>query len=173
MKVLFSSLAAKIALFKKVEAEVRNINPSAIVVGGDMDPQCLGAMVLDKSKFLRMKKLDDFSSDEILKFLVSEKISYVIPTRDGELTFWAVHKEILSECKISVMISDLSAIKKCNDKLTFYNSSKEITVPVIPTFLDLNEIESKTFVVKSRYGSGSSNIGLNLGRKEAFEYAKK
>ena len=173
MKVLFSSLAAKIALFKKVEAQVRNINPSAIVVGGDMDPQCLGAKILDKSKFLRMKKLDDFSTDEILKFLVSENISYVIPTRDGELTFWAVHKEILSECKISVMISDLSSIKKCNDKLTFYNSSKELTIPVIPTFLDLNEIDSKTFVVKSRYGSGSSNIGLNLSREEAYEHAKK
>ena len=41
-----------------------------------MDPQCLGAKVLDKSKFLRMKKLEDFSSDDILKFLVSENISH-------------------------------------------------------------------------------------------------
>ena len=173
MKVLFSSLAAKIALFKKVEAEVRNINPSAIVVGGDMDPQCLGAKVLDKSKFLRMKKLDDFSSDDILKFLVSENISHVIPTRDGELSFWAAHKNILSERKISVMISDLSSIEKCNDKLTFYSSSQELPVPVIPTFLDLNQIDSKTFVVKSRWGSGSSGIGLNLCRKEAFDHAEK
>ena len=71
------------------------------------------------------------------------------------------------------MISDISSVERCNDKLYFYSSSKELNIPVIPTFPKLNNIECNSIVVKSRYGSGSSNIGLNLSKKDAYRHAEK
>ena len=173
IKVLFSSLSAKIALFHQVKKGIKRINQTAMLIGADSDPNCDGAKKLGKEYFLQMKRLSNYKSHELVDFLFSNQITHVIPTRDGELSFWAENKTILNKKKIDVMVSKNEAIKICNDKLSFYEVSKDLAISPIPTHTDISKIKSNPYVVKERFGSGSSNIVMGVNASDAIQYAQK
>lgn len=173
MRILVSSLSSKIALYQKIVEGVKRINPDAVVVGSDCDSDCEGAKTLESKDFLVMKRLEEYSSQEICDYLLAHQISHIIPTRDGELSFWARNKKNLLQNNIEVMVSTTHAINLCEDKLEFFKRTKFLKINSIQTEPSTENIHCKTFVVKERYGSGSTTIGINLMEGEALAHAKK
>ena len=164
--LLFSSLSAKIALFHSVCEQARTVIPDCEIIGVDSDQSCRGAKQIDS--FLIMPPIQDLDQESLLQFCRKNNIQFVIPTRDGELLFWAVHQEFLFNNQIGVMISSESAISLCEDKFSFYKYFEKAPIPSISTSFSLDALPSscERFVVKERMGSASRSIGLNLSMEE-------
>lgn len=100
-------------------------------------------------------------------------INAILPTRDGELKFWAQHAETFLAADIHVIVSGPDAVQRCIDKLEFYHFGQREGLPFIPTATNIDELQAEQFVVKERFGAGSREILLNVDRDTAIEYGGK
>ena len=166
--VLITSASKKIPLIQSVNESVSKINNKIKVFSGDVDNNCLAKFFTDD--FLLMPRLENIKIKDIISLCRERDISLIIPTRDGELEFFAKNKKILSENNIHVMVSDEDSIVNCIDKLKFsqIDSIKEYT---IPTFEKIELTNFNKFVVKERFGAGSLSIGVNLSRNKAIMHS--
>jgi carbamoyl-phosphate synthase large subunit len=169
--VLVTSIASKISLIKSIREAIQKFGENIDIVGGDYDENCLGRYFVDR--YWKMPLLKDLEVKDLIKYCHENHISWVIPTRDEDLEYFSKIDRVLSLNKINVMVSAEETIKKCNDKLIFYQAMKDITNKIIPTFKNLKSISSERIVVKERNGSGSKDIALNLTKPEAMRFAKK
>ena len=167
--ILFSSLSAKISLYEQVLRGARRFHPQAKLVGSDSNPNCPAASKVET--FTEMPPLDTLDKDGLLGFCAELGITHVIPTRDGELDFWARNRDALHKRGVSVMVSSQEAVETCLDKLLFYKQMKSASIPPIPTVKNTNELGAERFVAKERNGSASCSIGLDLDSKEASDHA--
>lgn len=166
--VLVSSAAAKIPLLRAVMAAAKSLSPEARVLAGDIDPAVPARYVADG--FLTLPALCDDVLPTIIDLLRREGIQVVIPTRDGELLFWARHSRALKEQGVEVVVSQPRAIEIARDKLAFSRHVSDVGLPAVPC---VAEPESETaWVVKERYGAGSRCIGLKLSATEAAAHAE-
>ena len=138
------------------------------IFGADMDDKCIGQYFVDV--FWHMPKLNELSVEDLVKYCKLNNIGAIIPTRDGELEFFARYKSILSDNGIVVMVSERSTVDVCFDKLKLAEI-ESLQDFVIPASKNIEKLHSEKFVVKERYGSGSLTIGLNLDVMEAQLYS--
>lgn len=171
MNVLVSSISKKVPLIKTIKKALNNFNKNGLLIGGDCDETCIGRYFVDD--FWHMPKQEKLKTEEIITWCKKNKVSYIIPTRDGELIFWSKIKKDLLKENIHVMISEEASLKICQDKELFFKFLSQQGFPVIPTSSSILDISGDYFVVKEKTGAGSHNIGLNLNKKEAKEHAKK
>ena len=167
--ILITSISKKVPLINAVRNGVRKISDIPKIFGADTDLTCIGRYFVDE--FWHMPELTDLSSDELVGYCRSNNIGVIIPTRDGELEFFAKNKSLLAGDDIHVMVSDYPVVKACLDKLAFSNI-KELQGLVIPSSTSIETIQSDRFVVKERYGAGSVSVGLNLESEAAQAHAK-
>jgi carbamoyl-phosphate synthase large subunit len=166
--ILITSISKKIPLIKAVREAANKIGSDIIIIGGDGNEDCIGKYFVDS--FWHMPRTSDENKKTIVQYLIDHNIKAIIPTRDGELMFWAGLKEELYE--IGIMVSAQRSVENCLDKFKFYEVLKD-AFPVIVTSLSLEEKTSVSFVVKERLGAGSANIGINLNKEEALAHSKK
>ena len=169
--ILVTSAACKAPLIRAVQDAARKLDPAIRVFAADINPNALARHVADG--FTIMPALDD----EQLPALVEEcrKVgiaAVVIPTRDGELAFWARHSHALEESGIHVIVSSPTAIERCVDKLAFAACGIAQGLRCIPAALSPDDIKAERYVVKERYGAGSRRMGLNLDREAAIAHAR-
>ena len=69
--------------------------------------------------------MENLTERELIAYCLENKIQAVIPTRDGELPYFAAAREALAESGIRVMVSSPEAIEVCVDKLAFYERARE------------------------------------------------
>ena len=168
--LLFTSLGSKVALFRSVQEQAKFFASKARVIGADSNPSCEGRFKVDD--FYQTPKTNEWNADDLLTFCKKYRISHIIPTRDGELVFWARNKEGLKQQGINVMVSSEQALIRCQDKYEFSKSwPRESHLKPIPTFTEPEEIGDQKFVVKERRGSGSKKIGLKLALAHAKEWS--
>ena len=168
--LLFSSLSSKVALFRSVQEQAKSFNSKSKVIGADSNPSCEGRVEIDH--FRQTPMTEDWNGDELLIFCRKYKISHIIPTRDGELIFWAKNKEVLKRNGINVMVSSEKALFRCQDKKEFSKSwPRECPLQPIPTFTNPEEIEGQKIVVKERRGTGSKKIGIKLELADSKAWA--
>lgn len=167
-KLLITSASAKIPLIFAVEKMLQGHNIEIMLA--DVNPNCLSSNF--GFKFWKMPYLSELRPEFLRDFCLENKIKYILPTRDGELDYFAQHKEFLAKSKIFTMVSNKNTIEICNDKFLYYKTLSAQGFRAIPTSLDINEIKSEKFVVKERFGAGSRNAGINLDKKEAIEHSK-
>jgi len=176
--VLISSVAGKVPLVRAVQEAARRVHPDIQVIGGDMNPHCLGRHFTDG--FWQMPATSDEHLPDIIAQCQAQGIAHVIPTRDGELAFWSRHRAALAQAGIAVLVSEPEAVHRCLDKLEFSAFGLSHGLPVIPTTLNLDapsltEAHASAaagYVVKERHGAGSLSLGLNLPEAAALEHAK-
>ena len=60
---------------------------------------CPGASEVEY--FINMPRLDKFSDKDLLQFCIENKITHVLPTRDGELNFWAKRRDLLTNIGVT------------------------------------------------------------------------
>lgn len=167
--VLITSISKKVPLIKATRLGVQKVSGSSKIFGADVDDTCIGRYFVDV--FWHMPKLNALRIEDLLSYCKSNNIGAIIPTRDGELEFFARYKITLAEHGIAVMISDYSIVNACLDKLEF-SKLKSIQGVVIPASTDIDKLKSEKFVVKERYGAGSISIGLELDSAAAQLHAE-
>lgn len=167
--ILVTSISKKVPLLKAVKKAGWKLNQRCRLIGADTNDYCIGKFFVDE--FWIIPRIEELNIDDIIKYCFKNNIGYIIPTRDGDLPFFALHKRILHENGIAVMVSDPDAIDTCLDKLRFFEKSIELGFPVIKTSIQIDEIKSDFYVVKERYGAGSKFIGLKLTKKQAEHHA--
>jgi len=168
--VLITSVAKKIGMVKAAKSAMDKIGNSGMLIGGDVNPEAIGKYFVDK--FWKMPRTEDENLKEILSYCQTNNVSIIIPSRDGELLFWAKNKSALAEKGINVMVSDASVVESCVDKLKFFNECEKYALPAIETAADISKLKANKYVVKERFGAGAESIGLNLSRDEAVAHAK-
>ena len=167
--VLITSISKKVPLIKAVSAGVQKVSGSSKIFGADADDTCIGRYFVDV--FWHMPQLNSLSIEDLVAYCKSNNIGAIIPTRDGELEYFARCKINLAEHGIAVMISDYSIISACLDKLEF-SKLESIQGAVIPTTMTIDKLTAEKFVVKERYGAGSRSIGLGLDSAAAQLHAE-
>ena len=168
-RILFSSLSAKLALYREVARDARHFCSDAKVVACDSDPNCAASREVDH--FIPLPKISELTDEKLIEICKLNQISHVLPTRDGELLFWAQRKELLAQHNIQVWVSSEECIELCNDKLSFYQSWENCSIPAIPTYETLPDNQASRWVVKPRLGSGGKMIKLDLDYQEACNIA--
>jgi carbamoyl-phosphate synthase large subunit len=168
--VLLTSASGKIPFFESVKNGVRKIDDIGKVIAADINDQCLAAYFADG--FWQMPPIDRLSLEHLIAYCKKENIGAIIPTRDGELAYFAKLKQCLEKDNIQVMVSGLQTVNNCMDKLCFYTCSQKYGLPTIPTFLKPEKVGGDAFVVKERFGAASHSIGINLTLSQAVAHAK-
>ena len=169
-KILITSSGSKPLLIKEMQRALVKLKSDIKLICGDSNSNCIAKFIVDD--FWKMPKTTLENFEKILSGLIEKKINIVLPSRDGELVFWAANKEKFKSHGISIIISDLKSIKTCLDKLGFYKFGLSNNFNFIHTSEDINNLNSSKFVVKERYGAGSKSIGLNLSYDEAIIHSK-
>ena len=169
--LLFSSLSAKVALYEGVLKSAKKYHEQATLIGADCDPDCPGASIVEV--FSPIRPLADMDEGSLLEYCKELELTHVIPTRDGELEFWANNQTGLAKHGVNVMVSSKEAIRLCQDKLLFYEAMEKSSIPPVPTAEEITALSGKRFVTKERTGSASQAIGMNLTAQEAVPHAEK
>lgn len=170
MNVLVTSISRKVPLLDGVRAALYKLGGSNRLFGGDINGDVTGRYFVDE--FWLMPRLSgDSVAETILKYCLNNGIRVIIPTRDGELPFWAKHKEYFAEKGINIMVSGEEAIECTLDKLQFFLKLRELGLPAIHTALSPAEIGAGPFVVKEQFGAGALNVGLDLSGEAAVAHA--
>lgn len=168
MHIIVTSISSKVPLLKAVKTAVSASRPEAQVYGADTNDKCIGQYFVDH--FWPCPMLNQLYIDDFITYCTARQITVVIPTRDGELLYFARHKKLLAESGISVMVSDEAAVHLCLDKLTFSEQLARFKYPVIPSYRICPEGLS-SYVVKERFGAGSEAIGVHLNEEQAKAHA--
>jgi len=169
--VMITSISKKIPLIKSVQKAAKKLGSHVAIFGADVDENCLGQYFTDS--FWKMPRISDLTLDSVIEYCNSNKIKAIIPTRDGELIYWAEQKQALKDAGISVLVSDIEAVNICLDKLLFYENCKSKDFKVIQTSMDISVIAAEKFVVKEQFGAGAKSVGINLNKEEAQKHAMK
>lgn len=167
--VLITSISDKVPMIHAVKRAVDKIGADIRIFGADSDSECCGRYFVDG--FWNMPRTEHLTKDQLINFCRENNIMAVIPSRDGELSFFAKYRVPLAEAGINVMISDLDMVEICIDKLFFYRHLSDKGFPVIFTSEDVNDIISEKVVVKERFGAGSKKIALGVSKDKAIEYS--
>lgn len=168
--VLVTSISKKVPLIKAIRHSLNQLNLSSQLIGGDTNFRCIAKYFVDE--FWQMPLQNILNINDLLDYCKRHTIKAIIPTRDGELTFFSKHQEILSNHGISCMISPETAIKTCQNKLLFYQFFSQSQLPAILTTTDIKAIQKSSYVVKECFGAGSFGIGLDLSIIQAKAWAE-
>lgn len=177
MNVLMTSINQKVPMIKALKNALRRACPKALLYGADSNADCIGRYWTDA--FWLCPSIDQMSVKELITYCKEKNISMIIPSRDGELLYFAKNQHILNESGIKVMISEEKAVKFCLDKLSFYDVLNNQGYPVIPTFVNLNELHvhsdthTCSYVVKERFGAGSVGISIDVKKVDAQNISRK
>ncbi|WP_020395559.1 NAD-dependent epimerase/dehydratase family protein [Thiolinea disciformis] len=169
--ILVSSASRKIPLIQAMQRSARKVHPDAKVIAGDLSTIALSCHVADD--FWCMPPTKEVYLAELIQGCKERGITTILPTRDGELLFWAKSSSVFAEAGIQVIVASEASLETCIDKLAFANFGKSHALPFIPTETNIESVTATAYVVKERFGSGSRSIGINLDRKAAQAYLQK
>lgn len=167
--ILVTSSSKKVELVQAVKQAASKLSPSIKTIAGDISNAAVTSYVADD--FWQMPPTVDREIDALIRGCKEHKIHTIIPTRDGELLFWANHRQLFAKEGINVIVSPCNTVQVCIDKLAFYEFGITNNLPFIITSDRIDDIVATSFVVKERYGAGSFGVGLNLTKQAAIEYS--
>lgn len=167
--VLITSAGSKIPLLRALREAARRIDPDATIVAGDIDHDAASRYLADG--FWRMPELETLDLETIVAECRRRDVRTILPTRDGELAFWAGAKPALEAEGISVIVSRPESVALCLDKLAFAEWGKAAGLPVIPASRQPECFAELSLVVKERFGAGSRSIGVGLSLSDARRHA--
>jgi carbamoyl-phosphate synthase large subunit len=168
--VLVSSASRKVPLIRCLKAAAARLSPAIRVIAGDLDREALARHVADG--FYVMPRAEDAHLAAIEDWCAANQVRFVVPTRDGELGFWARHRDRLAQRGIAVAVAAEPVVERCLDKLEFARFCRAGGVPAIPTAAAIDELDAPRFAVKERWGAGSRALGLGLDREAALAHAR-
>jgi carbamoyl-phosphate synthase large subunit len=168
--ILVSSASKKVPLLHAVQAASKKLGNAGKVWACDANEQARTRRFADA--FWKMPRLDVLTTEVLIDFCNKNGIRAIVPTRDGELHWFAERKHELERAGIAVMVPDSEAVQTCLDKLKFAEVLAAKGFPAIPTYsiVPADAQHDSRWVVKERFGAGALSIGLNLTSEEAEEH---
>lgn len=163
--VLITSVSQKLSCVREVRRALDKLASGGEVIGADVDPGCLARGFVDR--FWTMPRLDALSTDELVGYCRANGVGFIVPTRDGELAWFAERRDALAQAGVSVMVPGPEAVETCLDKLRFASELRAEGFPAIPTVETAAACDAERLVVKERYGAGSLGIALDVPAGEA------
>ena len=167
--LLLTSASSKVPLLHSTQISLHRIAPSFDVVVGDTNENSLAFHFA--SRVWIMPLANDKNLGVILDGCLERNIKIILPTRDGELLFFAKHKIRFKENGIDVLVSNPLSVSRCLDKLLFYHYLNDLGFPAIPTSTDIESYSGTQFVVKERFGSGSLRVKKNVSAEDCLTVA--
>lgn len=167
--ILITSISKKVPLVNAVRTASNKVGCYTPIYGCDVNENCVAKYCVDN--FWKCPAAAELTREMLADYCHKNSISTIIPTRDGELSFFSEHRTWLAQQGIFVMVSEPEAIRSCLDKKQFADSLINRQLPAIPTFLSIEELDTLQYVVKERFGAGSADIGLKLLKEKAKEHA--
>ena len=167
--VLVTSISRKVPLVQCVKRAMGALQGTSRLIGGDADGNALARYFTDD--FWQMPILSEAGVAYLISECEARGIRAIIPTRDGELSYFAEHKSVFSAAGIEVMVSPPAAVQICLDKLRFATVGSELGFLVIPTSTDLNTELDTRWVVKERFGAGSHGLGIDFTEDAAQSFS--
>jgi len=168
--VLITSVSQKIACVRAVRQALAKLGEGGRVHGGDLDPACLARGFVDA--FWAMPRLESLPLADLVAYCRAQGIRAIVPTRDGELAYFARHRAALAAEGIAVMVSDPPAVDICLDKRRFAAELIGLGFPAIPASDDPDAVTGDgRLVVKERFGAGSQGLALDVDRDTARRVA--
>lgn len=165
--VLITSSGNKITLLNSLSRNLKELNIHYLLFSGDNSTNNLAQHLWANNVYIPDTNEDNLS--KILKIVSDLKIDYLLPTRDGELAFYAKYQSEFLKYNCKVILSSLDTVNICLDKLAFFSFLKERNYSVIPTFENVSDVGVEKIVVKERFGSGSRNIAINVNKEDALK----
>ena len=139
---------------------LKKIAVDSCIFGADCNPSCIGRYFVNV--FWEMPPTDKLDPDAIVGYCLSNGIRSIIPTRDGELPFFAENIDRFNNDGIAVMISSRKSVQTCLDKRSFFNTlNSQTNLNPVLTVDHPDPDHGDRWVVKERYGAGSKNILLD------------
>lgn len=170
--VLLSSISQKKSLIQAVRHASQKIGAFLEIHGCDASPGARGRYIVDH--FWLVPPLEKWTIDQILCYAKEHQVGAIIPTRDGELLFFAEHKNVFQRHGIAVFVSDLDVVRLCLDKWAFAQFLEEKRLPGIPTALHMEDLPpAQDYVVKPRWGAGGKGMRVKCSSGEAIDFAQK
>lgn len=170
LTVLVTSISRKVPLLREVRKALVRLGENTRLIGGDTDGEAIGRYFVDG--FWKMPPLDALPFDALVEYCRRNGVTVIIPTRDGELPYFANNKVAFAKIGIHVMVSPPAGVEICFDKLAFYEKlHNDHELRVIPTSDDITSLAGSSFVVKERFGAGAKEILLDVPRTEALAFA--
>jgi carbamoyl-phosphate synthase large subunit len=167
--VLITSASRKVPLIREMKKAAIRFHENLKVIAGDIDEMAISKFEADS--FWKMPSISESTVDELINGCLSRGISVVLPTRDGELEFWAKHRDQFKKAGIFVIVSSPESIARCRDKIEFSNFGNKHNLPVIPASKEPEFFGNTSLVVKERYGAGSRGLGLDMNLIESLKHA--
>jgi carbamoyl-phosphate synthase large subunit len=164
-RILVSSAGAKVPLITAMSKSLARSFDNLQIVLADTRADSISFHFSDE-KHIVLPAIQE-NLEWHLDFCRTKDIQLVIPTRDGELAFWANNVDFFLRNGVRVAISSPDTISLCSDKASFYKHLISNNIMAIPTSASLEDLPSGSYVVKERFGSASKNIGLDLNLDEA------
>lgn len=167
--VLVTSAARKAPLLNAVRDAAHRLDAGAVIVAGDVDRDAPARYFADA--FWTMAPISALGTDAVIEACRRFAVTAILPTRDGELAFWADRKPVLAQAGIAAIVSSPDAVRLCLDKLAFSQWAEREGLPVIPAGLTQQAFPDQKLVVKERFGAGSKSIGLGMDADAARKHA--
>lgn len=170
LHILVSSAGDKIPLLQALRRAGEKVSAKVMITAGDCAPKVVSRYFSDA--FWLMPRVEDARIAEMLQHMRDRNITHVLPTRDGELLFWAKQKKKMAAHGIKVLVSSVKSVGVCLDKTVFAKTASQFCSSVIRCWPAPTHANKCLWVVKERYGSGSARVGLALSAKDARIYAR-
>lgn len=170
LNVLVSSAASKATVFDAMRRAQRSLHLEGEIWAGDAGPLIPAGVVADA--VWQMPRISDLPVKDLVDFCQAHAIRMIIPTRDGELEYFAAHRESLFAAGIFVPIGSLESVLNCLDKVRTFEVLSSAGVATIPTATRLGDLAeltaaSEQYVVKPRLGAGSVDAAIGIGGDRA------
>lgn len=168
--LLLTSAGAKIPMLQAARQAWLRLFPTGSIIAGDIQPLCVSRAFADS--FWQMPATVNANKAALRRGCIERNIKVILPSRDGELLFWAENKTYFAEAGIHIIVSPAAGIALCLDKLAFAEFGRQHQLPIISASLQIDDINAEQFVVKERFGAGAKSIGLALTKAQAMQHAK-
>jgi carbamoyl-phosphate synthase large subunit len=163
--ILVTSASRKVPLIQSVRAAAVRAGLDARIIGADVNAEAIARSFVDG--FWVMPKLSQLDAGSLLDYCRANGIGYIVPTRDGELEFFAAARATLADGGVAVMISPPDTVHNCIDKLAFCETLTGFGFPAIPTSTSIDAIAAPRLVLKERFGAGSQGLHLDIAPADA------
>jgi carbamoyl-phosphate synthase large subunit len=164
--VLITSASRKTPLLRAFREAFLSLNVAGTVWAADIDARVPAANEADQ--FWTMPPIGELDPSDVADFCVSNGIQVVVPTRDGELTWWANAAQALASAGVYAAVGSAQCVSICDDKLAFSVACQGLDIRPVPTATDLDSIPGDHLVVKERRGAGSVGVALDISRTAAL-----
>lgn len=162
LRLLFTSAGRRAYLIRYFQDALKG---NGMVFAANSSPVSTALQAADKA-IVTPLIYDEAYIPFLLRFCREQKIDALMSLFDIDLPVLAAHKAEFAEIGTRVLVSDPELIGICNDKWKTAQFLKENGFPLIPTWLDLQEVQEAfhrcevdyPLIVKPRWGMGSLSI---------------